>query len=460
LSSGIIEPRVLKGFRDLLPNAAISKTKMLETIKIVFDSFGYPPIETPALEYAEILLGKGSEESDKQLFRFQDQGGRDVALRFDLTVPLARFAATHAHDLGLPFRRYHIAPVWRAEKPQRGRFREFTQCDFDIIGTSSILADAEIVSIIDTVFNRLKINHKIRINHRAILNGFIKELCTSDPNKTKQTTILRAIDKLDKLGKDVVSTELMEEADLSAMQIERVFEFLALSPSNLSKTQIENKSCEQILNDALALLKGNQLAELGIEQLKYLLDATLQGAVNPENITIDLTIARGLDYYTGAVFETLATDLPDIGSICSGGRYDNLAGLYTKRQLPGVGASVGLDRTLAALEELGRIDNKASTAQVLFCILDSGTEGRIFALAQQLRTNGIATEVFPEINKLGNQLKYADKKEIGYAIIAGSDELSRNCCSIKNLRTKTQEDGISLENLSSILKNNLAKTVS
>lgn len=427
----LIQPRVLKGFRDQLPKLAIPRHAMLAAITKVFTRHGYVPIETPALEYADILLGKGGAESDKQLYRFEDQGGRDIALRFDLTVPLARFAAMHINELGTPFRRYHIAPVWRAEKPQRGRYREFTQCDFDIIGSMSALSDAEILAVIHAIFAELGIDHSIRVNHRQILNGFLA-VCGAEG---RETAILRIIDKLEKLGKDAVAGELQNAVGLTAQQSQSVFTFLELSN--------RHQQSSILLDEAAKLTAGSDAAQEGIGRLRDIC-RVLEETIDPRRYRIDLSIARGLDYYTGVVFETQSTDLPDIGSICSGGRYDDLAGLYSKRAIPGVGASVGLDRTLAVLEELGRIPDRNSTAEILLTLIEPGSEGRIMGLAKQLRAGGIAAELYPDCGKLGSQLKYADRAGIRWVIIAGGAELQNESISVKDLSTGEQHDGIPL----------------
>ncbi len=435
-----IEPKILKGFRDQLPQVTIPRNQMIETLQRVFACFGFAPIDTPALEYAEILLGKGSQETDKQLYRFQDQGGRDVALRFDLTVPLARFAAMYINELGTPFRRFHIAPVWRAEKPQRGRYREFIQCDFDIIGTSSAFADAEIISVIHHALTELKIGHKVRVNNRKILNGFLAQL----GGGSSSTAVLRSIDKLDKLGTDKVREELQTEAGLTSGQIDRVFAFLALSGSSASN--------RELLVELKRFFEESELALVGIRDLERVVSALGEAGITDKDCGIDLSIARGLDYYTGSVFETTMLDLPHIGSICSGGRYDNLASLYTSRDLPGVGASIGLDRILGAMEELGRFSDKSTTANVLVTLLDEASEGKSLALANTLRAKGINTELYPEPVKLGNQLKYASKKGIEFAIIAGAQELSQGICSVKRLATGEQVDGLSVAVLTDYLR--------
>ncbi len=435
MSKTRIEPKILKGFRDCLPQLALARTEMIQTLQSVFSNHGFAPIDTPALEYSEILLGKGSAETDKQLFRFTDQGGRDVALRFDLTVPLARFVSMHLNDLGVPFRRYHIAPVWRAEKPQRGRYREFIQCDFDIIGSRSVLADAEIVSVIDSALNALKIGHLIRINNRRILNGLIAGLGKPESGGA----VLRAIDKLEKLGEATVKKELSEDAGLTSDEVERVFSFLAMANAGAKNADL--------LTELRGFFRSNETALGGVEELASTITILADAGLGDNVCKIDLSIARGLDYYTGSVFETVMLDLPEIGSICSGGRYNDLAGLYTSRELPGVGASIGLDRILGAYEELKRLSARTSSSQVFVTLLDEGTEGAGLKLANDLRAAGIAAEIAVEAGKLGNQLKYAGKKGIPFAVIAGKGELAERKCNVKDLRSGEQTDGVSFDKL-------------
>lgn len=431
MSKVSIEPKILKGFRDLLPGVALLREQMIRKLQDVFCSFGFSPIDTPALEYTEILLGKGSQETDKQMYRFNDNGGRDVALRFDLTVPLARFAAMHINELGTPFKRYHIAPVWRAEKPQRGRYREFFQCDFDTIGSTSPSVDAEVLCVVHQSLCALGIRHTVRLNNRKLLNGLVQSLNATE----KSPAILRAIDKLDKLGAEVVTEELKTQAELHQTQIDRIFALLELSKSNYSSSEL--------LVELSSVLADSPLALQGVQELETiaaLLDATWSES---DAWRIDPSIARGLDYYTGLVFETEFSDMPNIGSIASGGRYDNLAGLYSKKELPGVGGSIGLDRILGAYEELGRISENTSTAQVLVCVLDEGTESRLAALAQHLRASGLNVELYSEASKLGTQLKYANKKSIPFAVIAGSNELAAGKLNLKDLTSGEQTDGMS-----------------
>lgn len=427
----IVEPRVLKGFRDSLPQTAIPRQRMIRSLESVFSLFGFVPIDTPALEYTEILLGKGSDETDKQLYRFTDNGGRDVALRFDLTVPLARFSAMHADELGVPFRRYHIAPVWRAEKPQRGRYREFIQCDFDIIGTESMIADAEIVATINACLRSINIDHKVRINNRKILNGLLEIV----GGKERSTAVLRAIDKLEKLGRDTVDAELREQAGLDENQRDAVFTYLEFGRAQLSRIEL--------LKELGNFLKESPLGLAGVKELSTTCNLTASYGLDETQVEIDLSIARGLDYYTGTVFETVLVALPEIGSICSGGRYDNLASLYTKRQLPGVGGSIGLDRILGGLEALSQLKPQLSTASAMVTALDESSLPRAIEILSSLRAADIAAEVYPGITSLKNQLKYASQKQIPVVIIIGERELQSASCAVKDMRTGEQKEGVS-----------------
>ncbi|MCL4147020.1 UNVERIFIED_CONTAM: hypothetical protein GTU68_061637 [Idotea baltica] len=333
----------------------------------------------------------------------------------------------HANTLGTPFRRYHIAQVWRAEKPQRGRYREFTQCDFDIIGAQSSASDAEIVHLIHSIFASLKIPVKIRINHRGLLSGILT-VCGAEGKEAKA---LRAIDKLDKIGKDLVSEELTREANLNPSQIDSLFKMLSINTA-------ESDPIES-LNELESKLQESEQGLAGIKRLKEIFVA-VQTAGAADSLCLDTSIARGLDYYTGVVFETQSVDLPGIGSICSGGRYDNLTGIYTKKAHPGVGASVGLDRTLAALDELGQLPNKNSCAHALLTRLDENLDGERMKLAAELRQAGLSVEAYPEKAKLGAQFKYADRRGIKLAIIAGPSEFEKNSFVVKQLDSGEQSE--------------------
>jgi histidyl-tRNA synthetase len=417
----LIEPRTLKGFRDFLPTSMIARETLMEVARRVYRRYGFVPIDTPALELLEVLTGKGSDETDRQMFHFVDNGGRAVGMRFDLTVPLARFAAQHIHELGTPFKRYHIAPVWRGETPQAGRFREFVQCDFDTIGTTGVVSDIETALVIHELMHELGVQRfQIRINNRQVLNGLLESLQLQGV----ATAVLRALDKFEKVGGPAVAKEL-GEAGLGASQIEQV---LALS-------SIQG-STEQVLSQLEGMLQGSELGLLGIQRLRDIGGALMAAGVPEEHYRMDVSIARGLDYYTGVVFETTLLDLPSMGSVCSGGRYDNLAGLYTKQHLPGVGASLGLDRLLAALEQLDLVPKSHIGAEVFIPLFDASRLNDYFEMASVVRRAGWSTEVYPEPKKLGQQLKYADQRGFQIALIAGSQELDEGNVQIKNLATK------------------------
>ena len=421
-----IEPRILKGFQDILPDMAMLREHMIYQLSQVFQGYGFAPIDTPALEYSDILLGKGSAETDRQTYRFLDQGGRDVALRFDLTVPLARFVAMHIDELGAPFRRYHMGPVWRAEKPQRGRFREFIQCDFDIIGSDAGIADAEVLAVAHAAFQRIGIEHTFRVNNRKILNGLLEHVNAAD----RSVAVLRAIDKIDKLGADAVRSELFDQAQLNAEQVAAVFRYLDISRAKLAHSAT--------FTELLPLIGGSEVGQLGISELRQVIESAEALGVKIADIELDLTIARGLDYYTGTIFETRMTAMPEIGSIASGGRYDNLASLFTSRRLPGVGGSIGLDRLLAACEELGLIDRKSSPAEVFVTLVDANSASHALTLARQLRADGIRVETSLEVGGLGGQIKYAVRKGIPFVAIYGETEHAAGSCALKNLTTGEQ----------------------
>jgi histidyl-tRNA synthetase len=434
--SEIIEPRVLKGFRDYLPEAEIERKALLETLEGVFRSFGFVPIDTPCLEYAEILLGKGGGETDKQVYRFRDNGDRDVALRFDLTVPFARFMAEHADELYLPFRRYHMAKVWRGENTQRGRYREFMQCDFDIVGTDSAQSDADTALLIHAALSAIGVGgFKIRMNHRGIFNRFLE----SSGAREKSAAILRVVDKLEKIGAEETRRLLSEEAGDTIAS--RVLDFIGKEAdfeSTLSKIEV---------------LAGGPGPDS--ERLRAIWSAAREAGAG-ESLVLDPSITRGLDYYTGVVFETFLDEMPQIGSVCSGGRYDELASLYTTRRLPGVGASVGLDRLLSALEALGRSRKRQGYTDVLVVDVEESLEPEYQAIARAFRSAGMACEVFPEKRKLGQQFAYAEKKGIGFAIVVGGDEASKGVVLVKNIASRESEEAPSLEAAIELVRARLA----
>jgi histidyl-tRNA synthetase len=405
----------------------IPREHLLQKTREVYRSYGFAPIDTPALEYAEFLLGKMDEgaEVQKQLYRFKDNGGRDVALRFDLTVPFARFAAQHINNLKLPFKRYHMGPVWRGETPGAGRFREFWQCDFDTIGTTSNAADIEVALVIHDLMKALGIERfEIRINNRLVLNGLLEELGLAE----KAVPLLRTLDKLGKQRPAEVQEEMVSKVGVSAAQAERVLA--------LARTEGTNA---EVLDRLQRDFGGNAKAADGIARLRELIDVARTAGVPEGFLRLDLSIARGLDYYTGAVYETFLTDLPKIGSVCSGGRYDNLAGLYTKRELPGVGASLGLDRLIAAMEELKILQKTATPAPVLIVQFSADKLGEYQKMARTLRAEGIATEVYPGAGKPGKQLEYANARGFRIALIAGPDDFGQGVWQVKDLKAGKQE---------------------
>ena len=426
--SELIEPRLLQGFRDYPPAAMLPKERVLETARRVYRSYGYSPIDTPALEYADVLLGKGGGENDRLVYRFKDHGERDVALRFDLTVPFARFSASNVPRLGTPFKRYAMGPVWRGERPGQGRYREFWQCDFDTIGTTTNASDIEVALVINDLFAALGFERfTIRVNNRLLLNGLLQSIGVLD----KAVPVLRALDKLGKVGREKVIEEMTREAGATADQAARVLVLAEASGAN-----------DAILTAAEAAFGGspNEQARQGLTYLRELLAAAKSAGIPEGRIVIDLSIARGLDYYTGTIYETTLTDLSGIGSVCSGGRYDNLAGKYTKQVLPGVGASLGVDRLLAAMEELKHpwMAGTGTPADVLVINFDSQRVGDYQRVARALRAAGIGCEVYPEVKRLKNQFEYADKRGFKAAVIAGESEFATGVWKVKDLAKREE----------------------
>jgi histidyl-tRNA synthetase len=414
-----IEPRTLKGFRDYLPESMIPRERLIDTARKVYRSYGFSPIDTPALEYLEILTGKGGAETDKQLYKFEDHGGRAVGLRFDLTVPFARFAAQHIGTLGTPFKRYHIATVWRGENTQRGRYREFMQCDFDTIGTHSPASDIETALVIHDLMRAIGFDDfTIHVNNRLVLSGLLERVGLAD----QSTAVLRALDKLGKIGPEKVAAEMQAAAGASPQQAADVLKLAQLSGRNAD-----------VLAALEPLVAGSEKGQAGVGRLAELLAAVRAAGVAEERIRLDVSIARGLDYYTGTIFETFLDRLPTIGSVCSGGRYDNLAALYTNQELPGIGASLGLDRLLAAMEELGMLAKVATPAQIFIPYFVAERLHDYLRLAARLRAAGFGVEVYPDAKRLGQQLKYADRRGFPIAIIVGEDEFAQSKCQIKNL---------------------------
>jgi len=420
-SRPLIEPRTLKGFRDHLPAQALARERILDIARTIYRSYGFVPIDTPALEYLEILTGKGSDETDKQLYRFKDHGGRDVGLRFDLTVPFARFCAQHIGVLGTPFKRYHMAPVWRGENTQRGRYREFMQCDFDTIGTTSPVADLEMVLVVHDLLAAIEIEaFTIRINDRRVLSGILHECGVAD----RSTDVLRSLDKLGKVTPEGVAAEL-EAHGVSA----------DVRTKLLGMAQLAGDPAT-VLAALDGLVGSSETGRTGVASLRSLLDGVRQAGVPEGRVVIDPSIARGLDYYTGIVLESFLDQLPTLGSICSGGRYDDLAGLYTKQSLPGVGASLGIDRLLAGLDELGRLPAKETAAELFMVHFDTAHLADYLKIAAALRGAGIPVEFYPEAKRVGQQLKVAAKKGFPAALVIGSDEFAAGTAQLKHMHSQ------------------------
>ncbi len=421
----MITPRTLKGFRDYLPEQMIPRERLIATAQRVYRSYGFSPIDTPALEYLEILLGKGGAESDKLMYRFTDHGGREVGMRFDLTVPLARFAAQHFAELGTPFKRYHIGSVWRGENTSRGRYREFMQCDFDTIGTLSPVADIETALVIHDLLRAIGFDEfTIHINNRMVLNGLLAKLGLAEKSKA----VLIALDKVHKIGPQKVAEEMAATAGASQEQVSEILRLATINGSN-----------DEVLRQLESLVAGNDAGLAGTARLAEIAAAVQAAGVPAKRFTIDAVIARGLDYYTGTIYETFLDALPDLGSICSGGRYDNLAALYTNQQLPGIGASLGLDRLLAGMEELGMIPKVSTPAEIFIPYFDPSRLHDYLRIAATLRTAGFGVEVYPEAKKLGQQLKYADRRGFRVALVAGENEFAAGTIQVKNLATTTSE---------------------
>jgi len=424
--SKLIEPRTLRGFRDYPPELMIPRERLMETARRVFRSYGFAPIDTPALELTEILLAKVEDgaEIHKQLYRFKDAGDRDVALRFDLTVPLARFVSQHFATLGMPFRRYHLGSVWRGESPQAGRYREFMQCDFDTIGSVSPAADIEIALVIHDLMAALGFERfRIHVNNRLVLNGLLAGLGLAD----KATSLLRSLDKLAKVGVDGVRDEMMREAGVTG---EQAMQVIALAQTRGSNAEVLSHLRERFAD--------SEVGRQGVAVLAGMCDTLRTAGVPEERLQVDLSICRGLDYYTGTVYETFLNDLPGIGSVCSGGRYDNLTGRYTKQALPGVGASLGLDRLLAAMEELKLLPRTSTPAPVLIVQFTAERLGDYQRVGRLLRAAGIGCEVYPDAKKVGAQLQYAEKRGFRLALIAGPDEFAQGVWKVKDLAARSE----------------------
>ena len=441
----MIKPRTAPGTLELLPTEQIAFQRMLDVIRSGYERFGFLPIETPAYELTDVLLTKTGGETERQVYFVQstgslekaaanpDAGLPELALRFDLTVPLARYVAEHEHQLTFPFRRYQMQRVYRGERPQRGRYREFYQCDIDIIGKDGLSPrhDAECPAVIHTIFTDLDIGaFTIQLNNRKLMRGFFEDLGIADGEH--QVAVLREVDKLDKRGAEAVRATLVGEGlDLSAEAADAV----------LSLVQVRSTSHAEAmehLDRVAAGSAGSELLATGVAELREVLTVLRDLGVPESDYALNLSIARGLDYYTGTVYETTLDDHPEIGSVCSGGRYDDLAGQYTKSRLPGVGMSIGLTRLFWQLREAGLVGTAESTVQVLVPQLDEAHLPQCLALATELRQGGINTEVVLDGGKLGKQLRYADRASIRFVAILGEQEVEAGTVTIKDLRRQDQ----------------------
>ena len=434
----MIKPRTPPGVMELLPREQIAFQRLLDTIRRNFEKFGFLPVETPVFELSDVLLTKTGGETERQVYFAQSTGvlekggeGRpELALRFDLTVPLARYVAEHEHDLAFPFRRYQMQRVYRGERAQRGRFREFYQCDIDVIGkdTLSIRHDAEIPAVIHAVFSELGIGaFTIHLNNRKLLRGFFESLGLGDGEQ--QTLVLREVDKLDKRGADAVRATLVGEGfALPAATVDGLLEFVQVRTTSWTEATAR-----------LAALRGrNAMLDTGVEEMAAVLAMLRAQGVPESDVALNFSIARGLDYYTGTVYETLLDDHAGIGSICSGGRYDDLAGHYTKSKLPGVGISIGLTRLFYQLQEAGLVKSADSSVDAMVGLMSDAQLPETLAIATELRHAGVNVEAQLEPRKLQKQFQYADKAGIRYVLLAGDDEAARGVVTVKDLRRQEQ----------------------
>ncbi len=421
-----IKARTLPGFMELLPNEQILFNKMYDSIRKSYEKFGFIPLDTPILEASEVLLAKAGGETEKQIYRFT-KGDTDMSMRFDLTVPLAKYVAMHYGELTFPFRRYQMSKVYRGERPQKGRYREFYQCDIDIVGDAelSILNDAEIPAIIYTTFKDLGFDRfVIKLNNRKILNGFFTELGLSE----NTPDILRIIDKLDKIGEQAV-VEYLGEMNISNSNVEKIMSFIKI-----------DGNAKDIIKKLRDIEISNSEFMDGINEIEQVVNNIISFGVPEDNFTIDLKIARGLDYYTGTVYETMLTDYPSLGSVCSGGRYDNLAEYYTNKKLPGVGISIGLSRLYSYLiSEKVIIPEESTTAKVLVVPMTENMN-YAFKIASEIRSKNINTEVCYNRKTVKSMLNYANKLKIPYVAFIGEDEIKNNTITLKNMKVGSQEE--------------------
>lgn len=420
----LVKPCIPAGFMELLPEEQIVFNSMLNTIKNAYERFGFTPIETPAIEFSEVLFAKAGGETEKQIYNFT-RGDKEYCLHFDLTVPLARYVAEHFNDLTFPFRRYQLQKVWRAERPQRGRFREFYQCDIDVIGSTNPLIDAEIVSVINSVFIELNLGgFVVSINNRKLMSGFIASLGLKESSQD----ILRLIDKIEKQDRSSLSDEMVSLGATEEIA-KQIFDFVEIDGTN-----------DEIVAKLKALKNKDELFLTGLNELETVVSGIKSLGVPDKNYKIDLKIARGLDYYTGTVYETFLTEHGNFGSVCSGGRFDNLASYYTDEKLPGVGISIGLTRLFSQLKADGFFAKSQSVpSKVLITQMDSRYLEKCLEIASKLRTSGINTEVYLEEERIGKQFKYANKLGIPYVIVIGEEEFTKDIITFKDMSTGSQE---------------------
>lgn len=420
----IVKPRILSGFMELSPADQIVFNSMLNKIRDTYELFGFAPVETPAIELSEILFAKGGGETEQEVYRFE-RGNKDIALRYDLTVPTARYVAQYESDLPLPFRRYAIGKVWRAERAQAGRFREFYQCDIDIIGSDSVLYDAEVPSVIYSTMKALGFtDFTIRVNNRKTLNGLFEELGAGE----NSVLVMRIVDKIEKIGEAEVRKQL-SEIGLKTESIDRLINFLNIDGNP-----------DEVLDGLRSLKVKNETFMTGVDELSTVVTAMREFGVPEVNFKIDLAIARGLDYYTGTVYETILNDHRNVGSVCSGGRYDNLASHYTKTNLPGVGISIGLTRLFYKLREAGIISaGPATPAKVLLCPIDDAGRIEAIELSSKLRGAGVSTQVYLEPAKINKQMRYADRLKVPNVVVIGQNEVDTGQFQLKDMGTGEQQ---------------------
>lgn len=433
-----IEPRLYRGMRDILPEFMLPREKLLHKVRETFRKWGFAPLATPAIEYKDILLGKYGEEAERLFYKLEHEK-EDLALRYDLTVPLARAAAMYAHDIAMPFKRYQIQEVWRAERaqPRQGRFREFLQCDIDTIGTDSLVADAEIIALSVELLRKLGFPGAVtRLNHRQLLRGLME--VAGFPNDSEMD-VCRIIDKLDKIGEEGVRDELADKG-FDTGKVDLLFDVI-----------LSEKKDQEILSIVEEKWGDNQRITRGITDLRKLLDLTYKFGAPRTSLDIDLSLSRGLDYYTGSIFESVVPELPHIGSLTGGGRYDDLIGLFSKQDIPAVGITIGLDRILAALIDAGKIEGRKTPAKVLVTVFDENMLDKSIELARKLREHEVATDVYLETTKLGKQFGFADKLDVPYVAILGENEVQKGVVALKDMESGDQRE-VTFEELVEIVQ--------